>query len=280
MVCKISFLSLFLLGAESVLKLQGSVALERKVIGGRWQLGFVSESLRLVRIPASISVSPNSVLQNIYPVLFVMELLVCDIFSSTLCFCLCLLKTFDCGLTTSIILCCVGSSVALLFPALPIWISTPACLYRSFLPFCAQFLAVFVAQGAAEWLLVATCTVCLWPHCIPWFFSKTCRNADGLESFSAVGRDVLANRLSLRLIWKKTMVTRVFSKHLQVSEHHQVVTAWHSLGNGTYVAAPRRLKTSRSKTHVESEGHGFYELKCFRIWATPMGSAAAFYCKW
>lgn len=105
MVCKISFLSLFLLGAESVLKLQGSVALERKVIGGRWQLGFVSESLRLVRIPASISVSPNSVLQNIYPVLFVMELLVCDIFSSTLCFCLCLLKTFDCRLATYIILC-------------------------------------------------------------------------------------------------------------------------------------------------------------------------------
>lgn len=87
-----------------MLKLQGSVALERKVIGERWQLGFVSESLRLIRIPASISVSLNSVLQNIYPVLFVMELLVCDIFSSMLCFCLCLLKTFDCRLTTYIIL--------------------------------------------------------------------------------------------------------------------------------------------------------------------------------
>lgn len=106
MVCKFSFVffSLFLLSAESALKLQGSMALERKVVGGRWQLGFVSESLRLIRIPASASASLNSVLQNIYPVLFVMELLVCDIFSSMLWFCLCLLKTFDCSLTTYTIL--------------------------------------------------------------------------------------------------------------------------------------------------------------------------------
>lgn len=30
------FFSLFLLSAESALKLQGSMALERKVVGGRW----------------------------------------------------------------------------------------------------------------------------------------------------------------------------------------------------------------------------------------------------
>lgn len=173
MVCKFSFVffSLFLLSAESALKLQGSVALERKVVGGRWQLGFVSESLRLIRIPASASASLNSVLQNIYPVLFVMELLVCDIFSSMLWFCLCLLKTFDCSLTTYTILyffnmqCWWYSSSA--FPSSsylnfhPVSSNVPACLYRCFLPFCAQFAAVFAASGATEWLLVATCTVSL-----------------------------------------------------------------------------------------------------------------------
>lgn len=92
-------------------------------------------------------------------------------------------------------------------------LSAAVCLPASTNVFCpsvagAWVLTAYVALGVAECLLTVTCIVSSWPHCTPCFWSETCRCADELESFSAVGRGVLAERLAVRLTWKKVLVTR------------------------------------------------------------------------
>lgn len=132
----------------------------------------------------------------------------------------------------------------------------PACLYECFLPFCSRCTSPHcICNFRSCWTLINGHLHCLFLTSLhPLVFDL--KLADVLMSWKAF---LQREGVYWQTGWpydlggRKCWWQELFSKHLWVSQHHQVVTLGHDLGSGTYVAAPWGLKTSRRKTHVESE---------------------------
>lgn len=158
----------------------------------------------------------------------------------------------------------------------------PTCLYKSFLPFCSRCISPRCIHSFRScWMLINGHLHCLFLTSLhPVVFDL--KLAEILMSWKAFlqWEGVYWQRGWLQDLGGRKCWQELFSKHLWVLEHHQVVTLGCCLGSGTYVAAPRGLKTSRRKTHVESEGWWLLWTRVFpRVRPTPVGSAVAFYRK-
>lgn len=185
----------------------------------------------------------------------------------------------------------MGSSDALLFPPLPIWIclypissTVPACLYRCLLPFCRACTIPGCVHGLRSCQMVSNghlhCQVLpsLHPVVLLWNLQR-CWWA---RKLFCSGKGYAAKQVGFKTCMEESRGGE--SRSVNIFKCQSIIRLWLgcSLGNGTcVVAAPPRVKTSRRKTHVESERQQLLWMPVFpHVRLTPVGSAAAFYRKW